>query len=102
MLCMFILPYPPHAIFYPLSLHERSSDLRVIRRRTLGLLGAVIKPKKAAGSDQTKKGQPPPENPKGGSLPAAFFGDRKSTRLNSSHRCISYDVFWLKEKIKST
>src|SRR5437879_13137830 len=25
--------------------------------------------------------------------------DRKSTRLNSSHRCISYDVFGLKKKI---
>src|SRR5437879_10440433 len=28
--------------------------------------------------------------------PAA--GDRKSTRLNSSHRCISYAVFCLKKK----
>src|SRR5437763_8104918 len=26
--------------------------------------------------------------------------DRKSTRLNSSHRCISYAVFCLKKKIK--
>src|SRR5437879_8543033 len=26
--------------------------------------------------------------------------DRKSTRLNSSHRCISYDVFCLKKKKK--
>src|SRR5437764_9214935 len=28
-------------------------------------------------------------------------GDRKSTRLNSSHRCISYAVFCLKKKSKS-
>src|SRR5437764_8644752 len=28
--------------------------------------------------------------------------DRKSTRLNSSHRCISYAVFCLKKKNKST
>src|SRR5436189_6476087 len=28
-------------------------------------------------------------------------GDRKSTRLNSSHRCISYAVFCLKKKIKT-
>src|SRR5437762_14247806 len=28
--------------------------------------------------------------------------DRKSTRLNSSHRCISYDVFCLKKKQQST
>src|SRR5437879_292264 len=27
-----------------------------------------------------------------------FSGDRKSTRLNSSHRCISYAVFCLKKK----
>src|SRR5207248_9331316 len=29
-------------------------------------------------------------------------GDRKSTRLNSSHRTISYAVFCLKKKIKKT
>src|SRR5437879_8767260 len=32
-----------------------------------------------------------------------FFGgevDRKSTRLNSSHRCISYAVFCLKKKMR--
>src|SRR5437763_9646347 len=29
----------------------------------------------------------------------ACIGDRKSTRLNSSHRCISYAVFCLKKKI---
>src|SRR5437762_13802848 len=30
----------------------------------------------------------------------AVDGDRKSTRLNSSHRCISYAVFCLKKKKK--
>src|SRR5437762_13228632 len=30
---------------------------------------------------------------------AVDAGDRKSTRLNSSHRCISYAVFCLKKKI---
>src|SRR5437879_9421442 len=29
-------------------------------------------------------------------------GDRKSTRLNSSHRCISYAVFCLKKKKNNT
>src|SRR5437879_6687064 len=29
---------------------------------------------------------------------ASFATDRKSTRLNSSHRCISYAVFCLKKK----
>src|SRR5437764_10958502 len=30
-----------------------------------------------------------------------FAEDRKSTRLNSSHRCISYAVFCLKKKIET-
>src|SRR5947207_15669126 len=32
--------------------------------------------------------------------PLTFFGDRKSTRLNSSHTVISYAVFCLKKKKK--
>src|SRR5437879_11027178 len=35
----------------------------------------------------------------GGEYPV-FESDRKSTRLNSSHRCISYAVFCLKKKKK--
>src|SRR5437762_10915961 len=31
-------------------------------------------------------------------LHTMYFADRKSTRLNSSHRCISYAVFCLKKK----
>src|SRR5437762_7078837 len=31
----------------------------------------------------------------------ANYRDRKSTRLNSSHRCTSYDVFCLKKKNES-
>src|SRR5437763_9689039 len=31
-------------------------------------------------------------------MQATGFVDRKSTRLNSSHRCISYAVFCLKKK----
>src|SRR5437763_7254739 len=34
-------------------------------------------------------------------LPDGDPGDRKSTRLNSSHRCISYAVFCLKKKKKN-
>ena len=33
-------------------------------------------------------------------LASSFTTDRKSTRLNSSHRCISYAVFCLKKKTK--
>src|ERR1017187_8393694 len=34
--------------------------------------------------------------------PTATAIDRKSTRLNSSHRCISYAVFCLKKKVART
>src|SRR2546430_4734340 len=37
----------------------------------------------------------------GASLALATFGDRKSTRLNSSHSQISYAVFCLKKKKKN-
>src|SRR5437763_3262358 len=37
-------------------------------------------------------------DPQGASDPKAPKKDRKSTRLNSSHRCISYAVFCLKKK----
>src|SRR5437763_11908037 len=33
-------------------------------------------------------------------VPALEARDRKSTRLNSSHRCISYSVFCLEKKIE--
>src|SRR5437879_12454790 len=39
-------------------------------------------------------------HPVGVLVPIVVFGDRKSTRLNSSHRCISYAVFCLKKKKK--
>src|SRR5437762_6129258 len=34
-------------------------------------------------------------------LAALFFSDRKSTRLNSSHRCTSYAVFCLKKTTRN-
>src|SRR5438034_4327637 len=43
----------------------------------------------------------PRRRPRGPSPPAAPRGDRKSTRLNSSHTVISYAVFCLKKKKKS-
>src|SRR5258708_31119030 len=45
------------------------------------------------------------EEPAPGLVPllrATNIGDRKSTRLNSSHQIISYAVFCLKKKQKST
>src|SRR5438034_6114373 len=41
----------------------------------------------------------PHSSPRGPSRPPPRRGDRKSTRLNSSHTVISYAVFCLKKKI---
>src|SRR5207248_7871380 len=49
---------------------------------SLGLQCGVTKPKiERQGDDEDGDGEPMP-----------YFGDRKSTRLNSSHRTISYAV----------
>src|SRR5437762_13643036 len=39
-------------------------------------------------------------SPRGNGAASQEEEDRKSTRLNSSHRCISYAVFCLKKKTK--
>src|SRR2546430_8943939 len=68
---------------YTLSLHDRSSDLH----------------------SGEPAGGPESRRPRGhrnpGDAPPAE-GDRKSTRLNSSHSQISYAVFCLKKKKKQT
>src|SRR5437879_7984264 len=59
---------------------------------------------------QRKRGRPRRENDAFPDLlcralgvdPSTSWRDRKSTRLNSSHRCISYAVFCLKKKKKPT
>src|SRR5690606_39678939 len=51
------------------------------------------------GHGRQDRGEVPPDDE--GDLPASG-GDRKSTRLNSSHVKISYAVFCLKKKIKTT
>src|SRR2546430_13719869 len=47
-----------------------------------------------SGGARRRRPQPAPPRPR------PFRGDRKSTRLNSSHSQISYAVFCLKKKIK--
>src|SRR5437763_16844379 len=80
--CSLLFPAPAPTAIYTLSLHDalpistprHLSSSRVQRRK-----GERI----AVGSLY-----PPPQ----------LYTDRKSTRLNSSHRCISYAVFCLKKK----
>src|SRR5437879_10339352 len=70
---------PPRSTLFPT---RRSSDLAAERERLLDLL-----------EDDGLREQV--------ALPQPVI-DRKSTRLNSSHRCISYAVFCLKKKKKES
>src|SRR5690606_41734587 len=99
----FVCIMPSTAVIYPLSLHDalpicrnaRPSEkepfhdhpaaCRARRPRHLARLsGADQAPGRAADADHLAGGHVP--------------GDRKSTRLNSSHVKISYAVFCLKKK----
>src|ERR1017187_10622759 len=61
--------------------------------------GAVMDgaPRFVALDGAAKDGAPTPSEVPVGSGVARLSIDRKSTRLNSSHRCISYAVFCLKK-----
>src|SRR5258708_29878386 len=77
---------------YTLSLHDA---LPIYHRRTRGPARPGPCPPAATTPPGTTR-QPSPQSAAGGQGP----GDRKSTRLNSSHQIISYAVFCLKKKKK--
>src|SRR5207248_11466475 len=93
---------PPHPLSFPT---RRSSDLQ-IRAMDRDDLHALIL--RHAGEELAEffiayatnliEREPDRAAENGSSL--LLIGDRKSTRLNSSHRTISYAVFCLKKKIK--
>src|SRR5207248_9530355 len=86
---LFLLPRrpPPSTLFpYTTLFRSRPERRRLRGRRPAG--GGRAAP--GAGTDAASDGS--------GRRPPAYRGDRKSTRLNSSHRTISYAVFCLKKK----
>src|SRR5437764_10041963 len=93
-----IFNQPPLTEIYTLSLHDAlpisgMRTARLLRTDVLGI-GRGRRREKPQGQIQNSHGDE-------GSAPHAMAGglqDRKSTRLNSSHRCISYAVFCLKKK----
>src|ERR1017187_4525957 len=84
------LPYPPFTPFAPVAVPFRPCILklapasRTVTRPTAG----------STGGGNCRKGVTEQLFTDG----ANAKPDRKSTRLNSSHRCISYAVFCLKKK----
>src|SRR5437764_5903291 len=77
----FFLTKPATTEIYTLSLHDALPIL--ILFEPLGLTGIALRVFRRARPDLAVTG---------------VAGDRKSTRLNSSHRCSSYAVFCLKKK----
>src|SRR2546429_1531616 len=82
---------PPRSTLFPYTTLFRSVKQRQPRRVGLGVRVAV-------GVGFSDRRYRPPELPIVLVVPAADRGDRKSTRLNSSHGYISYAVFCLKKK----
>src|SRR2546430_11604713 len=83
---------PPRSTLFPYTTLFRSPEWTIVRREL------------ASGRDQALVYAPPSPRPDlllGSAFrPAVSHGDRKSTRLNSSHSQISYAVFCLKKKKK--
>src|SRR5437879_8269794 len=84
-LSLFLFNNPETTEIYTLSLHDALPIWR----------GLSLEHDRRGSAHPLRHGVP---------VPARLCrGDRKSTRLNSSHRCISYAVFCLKKKkIKKT
>src|SRR5437764_5767367 len=71
---------PPRSTIIPYTTLFRSATDLLLDFATLGEYGLEPPPERCRAQDECR--------------------DRKSTRLNSSHRCISYAVFCLKKKKK--
>src|SRR5437879_8544788 len=88
----FIRRRPPRPTLFPYTTLFRSLSRSMAAGDDVGDV-AGIRPGLVRGPDHPRAG--------GVDVPAgAVIRDRKSTRLNSSHRCISYAVFCLKKKKK--
>src|SRR2546430_11162066 len=84
---------PPRSTLFPYTTLFRSRPLPGLHLVEPRLLRAVHARRDALGAE-------PPRRPEGGRRRDAR--DRKSTRLNSSHSQISYAVFCLKKKKKTS
>src|SRR3712207_8042206 len=83
---------PPRSTLFPYTTLFRSHAARLADGR--GGRGLALHEGEQVGL--AKAALAPPADPKAGQ--PAGVGDRKSTRLNSSHANISYAVFCLKKK----
>src|SRR5256885_12587189 len=87
---------PPRSTLFPYTTLFRSPALQPRARRQVGddEHDDRRRPDPPAGRGRAR----PPSHADGDPLHHGGHGDRKSTRLNSSHLVISYAVFCLKKK----
>src|SRR5207248_10588348 len=81
-----LLRRPPRSTLFPYTTLFRSPSAARMSSRLLNAIDGSSSPA-SGGSPRAST--------------SVFTGDRKSTRLNSSHRTISYAVFCLKKKKKT-
>src|SRR3989442_2096062 len=95
LICFFfflMIRRPPRSTLFPYTTLFRSQGAQArLRRRTIPLLGE--RARAGDGGDRRLR-----EDHPGQEVRRDPGGDRKSTRLNSSHVRISYAVFCLKKK----
>src|SRR5689334_23821226 len=97
---------PPRSTLFPYTTLFRSRDARRDRRRTSSQhpsqAGRAVLGGGRLSSDGVADGVPDALHQQRAATrrPGPRAGDRKSTRLNSSHSSISYAVFCLKKKKK--
>src|SRR3712207_7400346 len=100
-----MIPRPPRSTRFPYTTLSRSRrDMRTHHRGVEHLNqergGAGCSERVEEGFEHPRLAQAPEALPD--RIPAPKRGDRKSTRLNSSHANISYAVFCLKKKHTKT
>src|SRR5206468_11905899 len=100
-------PPPPRPTLFPYTTLFRSPAVPArLRRRHRSPEPGGIAPERGWGGRDRRCPAPPPHRPRHpgghqGGRGRCRTGDRKSTRLNSSHDQISYAVFCLKKKTKT-
>src|SRR5437764_2312160 len=88
----------PRSTLFP---YTRSSDLVILNdgKTASDFSNAVVNPNEETGDWEISLTEKESGFVRKGNV--IDIRDRKSTRLNSSHRCISYAVFCLKKKSRS-
>src|SRR3712207_8900851 len=95
LLFFLMIRRPPRSTLFPYTTLFRSGQHGLLQCADAAHAQVVAVERDVDGADVDRE---PGERLHAGGQPAGQRGDRKSTRLNSSHANISYAVFCLKKK----